>query len=183
MKSTAAKMTYELYRLLPDDGKRYELIDGELMMMTPAPTPRHQRIAGNLFSELRTHVKANNLGEVFIAPVDVVLEEHTVVEPDILFVSRERQGIVREEAIHGAPDVVVEILSPSSFYHDLRRKMALYSQFGVQEYWIVDPEKQAVDLYVRAGNELKLARQFASHESFESPLLPGFRLAVSGIFS
>jgi Uma2 family endonuclease len=182
MKPSAAKMNYDLYRLLPDDGKRYELIDGELMMMTPAPTPQHQKIVGNLFSELRAHVKANQLGEVFVAPVDIVLEDHTVVEPDILFIRRERQGMVREEAIHGAPDVVVEILSPSSFYHDLRRKMRIYSQFGVQEYWIVDPEKQAIDLYARAGNELKLTRQFASHETFQSPLLVGFRLAVSAIF-
>lgn len=175
-------MSYDLYRLLPDDGKRYELIDGELMEMTPAPTPQHQRILGHLFSPLTAFVDANHLGEVFIARIGVVLDDHTVVEPDILFVSRERQGMVREEAIHGAPDVVVEILSPSSFYHDLRRKMALYSQFGVQEYWIVDPEKQAVDLYARAGNELKLTRQFASHETFQSPLLGGFRLAVSAIF-
>jgi Uma2 family endonuclease len=182
MKSSAAKMSYDLYRLLPDDGKRYELIDGELIMMTPAPTPQHQRILKQLGFQLSAFVETNGLGEVFIAPVDIVLEDHTVVEPDILFVSRERRGIVGEEAIHGAPDVVVEILSPSSFYHDLRRKMGLYSQFGVQEYWIVDPEKQAIDLYVRAGNELKLTRQFASHETFESPLLGEFRLAVSAIF-
>src|ERR1019366_2754225 len=138
MKS-ATKMTYDLYRLLPEDGKRYELIDGELLM-TPAPSPKHQRIVRRLGFQLSSYVEANGLGEVFIAPVDVVFEEHVVVEPDILFVSRERRGMVREEAIHGAPDVVVEILSPSSFYHDLRRKMGLYSQFGVQEYWIVDPE-------------------------------------------
>ncbi len=175
-------MTYAQYRLLPDDGKRYELIDGELLM-TPAPSTRHQRILGNLFSELRAYVKANGLGEVFVSPVDVVFEENLFLEPDIVYVSRHQQQIVGEEAIHGAPDLVVEVLSPSSFYHDLRRKMGLYSQFGVQEYWIVDPEKQTLDLYRRAGNELQLFRQFASHETLESPLLPGFRLAVSDVFS
>lgn len=150
--------------------------------MTPSPSPKHQRILGNLFSELRTYVRANALGEVLISPIDVVLEEHIVVEPDIVFVSRQQQEIIGDEAIHGAPELVVEILSPSSFYHDLRRKMKLYGQFGVQEYWIADPEKQTLDLYVRAGNEPQLSRQFACHETFESPLLPGFRLAVSAIF-
>ena len=174
-------MTYDQYRLLPDDGKRYEMIDGELLT-TPAHSPKHQRILGNLFSELRTHVEANDLGEVFISPIDVVFEEHLVLEPDILFVARERQHIVGEEAIHGAPDLVVEILSPSSFYHDLRRKLRIYAEFGVREYWIADPEKQTLDLYGTAANELQLARQFSCQETFESPLLPGFRLAVSVIF-
>lgn len=181
MKSSATKMTYDQYRLLPDDGKRYELIDGELLM-TPSPSSRHQRALGNLFSELRAYARAHGAGEAFVSLLDVILEEHLVVQPDIVFVSQERRDIVGEEAIHGAPDLVVEILSPSSFYHDLRRKMGLYSQFGVEEYWIVDPEKQTLDLYVRVGNELQLSRQFACQETFESPLLPGFRLAVSAIF-
>lgn len=167
---------------MPDDGKRYELIDGELLM-TPAPSPRHQRILGRLFSHLSAHVEANGLGEVFISPVDVVFEEKTFLEPDILFISRQQQEIVRQEAIHGTPDLVVEILSPSSFYHDLLRKMKLYARYGVQEYWIADPEKQTLDLYVRVGNELQLSRQFACHETFESPLLPSFRLAVNIIFA
>ena len=181
MKSSATKMTYDLYRLLPDDGKRYELIDGELLMV-PAPSPQHQDIVGRLFSQLLVHVEANRLGKVFISPIDVLFEEHLVLQPDIIFVSRERQEIIGEEAIHGAPDLAIEILSPSSFYHDLRRKMRLYSHSSVQEYWIVDPEKQTIDLYARAGDELQLTRQFASHELFESPLLPGFRLAVNSIF-
>ncbi len=181
MKSSATKMTYDQYRLLPDDGKRYELIDGELLII-PTPSPRHQRILGELFFQLSPYVEENGLGEAFLSPLDVVFEEHLVLEPDILFVSREKTNIVGEEAIHVAPDLVVEILSPSSFYHDLRRKMRLYAQFDVQAYWIVDPEKQTLDLYGRAGKELQLVRQFASHETFESPLLPGFRLAVSSIF-
>ena len=174
-------MTYAQLCLIPDDRKRHELIDGELIM-TPAPTPKHQRIAGELFSLLLEYVKANALGEVYIAPVDVVFDDHTVLEPDLLFISQARRGIVGEDAIHGAPELVVEVLSPSTFYHDLRRKMTAYSQFGVQEYWIVDPEKQTVELYGRGAEELQLTRRFSSEETLESSLLPGFRLAVNSIF-
>ena len=181
MKPAAAKMTYDQYCLLPEDGKQHELIDGELFV-TPAPTPRHQRILGELFSRLLAHAKANALGEVYIAPVDIVLDKHTVVQPDVLFISQGRLGIVGEKAIAEAPDLVVEILSPSTFYKDLRRKMAAYSQFGVQEYWIVDPEKETIELYGRTGQELQLTRLFSLDETLESPLLPGFRLAVSSVF-
>lgn len=181
MKSSTKKMDYELYRLLPEDGKRTELIDGELLM-TPAPSPRHQRVVASLGFQLVGFVKANALGEVFIAPVDVVFEEHVVLEPDILYISRQRSEIVRDDAVHGSPDLAVEILSPTSFYHDMRRKVDIYSRFGVQEYWIVDPEKQTIALFTRSGNELRMAREFACHETFESPLLPGFRLAVNSIF-
>jgi Uma2 family endonuclease len=181
MKSSTHKMTYEQYRLLPEDGKRYELIDGELLM-TPSPSPRHQRVVKALAFQLSSFVESNGFGEVFFAPLDAVFDDENVLEPDILFNSRERAGIVGEHAVHGSPDLVVEVLSPSSFYHDLRRKLKIYSQFGVQEYWIADPEEQTLALYTRAGDHLELARQFSCHEIFESPLLPGFRLAVQSIF-
>lgn len=174
-------MTYAQLCVLPEDRKRHELIDGE-HFVTPAPTPKHQDIVGELYSLLSAYVKANSLGKVYIAPVDVVFEEHTVLEPDILFISQARWGIVGEDAIHGAPELVVEVLSPSTFYHDLRRKMTAYSQFGVQEYWIVDPEKQTIELYERAGEALQLAHKFASQETFRSRLLPGFQLDVHTIF-
>ena len=169
MKPAAAKMTYDQYCLLPEDGKQHELIDGELFV-TPAPTPRHQRILGKLYSQLSAYVETNSLGEVYVAPVDIVLDKHTVVQPDVLFISQGRLGIVREKAIAEAPDLVVEILSPSTFYKDLRRKMAAYSQFGVQEYWIVDPEKQTIELYGRTGLELQLIRLFSSQFSRDAKL-------------
>lgn len=174
-------MTYAQLCVLPEDRKRHELIDGELFV-TPAPTPKHQEIVGELYSRLSAYVKANTLGKVYVAPVDVVFEDHTVLEPDLLFISETRRGIVGEDAIHGAPELVVEVLSPSTFYHDLRRKMTVYSQFGIQEYGIVDPEKQTIALHQRVGEGLQLVRQFASHETFRSPLLPGFQLDVHTIF-
>ena len=174
-------MTYAQFALLPEDRKRHELMDGELFV-TPAPTPKHQDIAGKLYARLLAFVETNALGKVYIAPVDVVFDDHTVLEPDLLFISQARRGIVGEDAIHGAPELVVEVVSPSTFYHDLRRKMTADSQFGVQEYWIVDPEKQTVELYGRGAEELQLTRRFSSEETLESSLLPGFRLAVNSIF-
>ena len=181
MKPASTKMTYDQYCLLPDDGKQYEVIDGELFV-TPAPTPKHQEIAGELYALLSAYVKANALGKVYIAPVDVLFELHTVVEPDILFIRQDRLSIVGEKVVEAAPDVVVEVLSPSTFYKDLRKKMGVYDQFGVQEYWIVDPEKQSIEVYARAGKGLQLARSFSSDETLESPLLPGFQLPVNSIF-
>lgn len=181
MSQAATKMTYDQYCLLPEDGKQYELIDGELFM-TPAPKPKHQKIALRLAEELSRFVRENSLGEVFIAPVDVLLDRHTVVQPDVLFISAARVSIVKEEAIEGAPDLVVEVLSPSTFYKDLRKKMTAYSQFGVQEYWIVDPETQTIERYTRRDDKLQLAQKFSSGQAVESALLPGLRLAVTDVF-
>ncbi len=181
MTQAATKMTYDQYCLLPEDGKQYELIDGELFM-TPAPKPKHQKIVVRLTEELSRFVRENNLGEVFVAPADVLLDQHTVVQPDVLFISGARLGIVKEEAIEGPPDLVVEVLSPTTFYKDLRKKMTAYSRFGVQEYWIVDPEMQTIEVYARQDDKLQLARKFSSGETVESALLPGLRLAVRDVF-
>ena len=181
MSQAATKMTYEQYCLLPADGKQYEVIDGELFM-TPAPRPRHQKIVLRLAEELSRFVRENSLGEIFISPIDVLLERHTILQPDVLFIRKDRLGIVKEDAIEGAPDLAVEVLSPSTFYKDLRKKMTAYSQFGVQEYWIVDPETETIEIYARRDDKLQLAKKFSSGESVESALLPGWRLAVKDVF-
>jgi len=181
MSQAATKMTYAQYCLLPEDGKQYEVIDGELFM-TPAPRPKHQKIVVRLTEELSRFVRENRLGEVFVAPIDVLLDRHTIVQPDVLFISIARLSIVGEDAIEGPPDLVVEVLSPSTFYKDLRKKMAAYSQFGVQEYWIVDPETQSIEVYARQDDKLQSARKFSSGETIASALLPGFRLAVKDVF-
>ena len=181
MKPAATKMTYDQYCLLPEDLNQYELFDGELVM-TPSPNTRHQRIVRQLYAELRAHVLKHSLGELFVAPLDTIFDQYNVLQPDILCVSQERVAEVVKERIEGAPDLVVEVLSPSTFHKDLRRKMHVYSQFGVREYWIVDPEEQTIELYQRVGEKLQLARRFASPETFQSPLLPGFELEVRSMF-
>ena len=181
MKATAHKMTYDEYCLLPEDRNQYELFDGELVM-TPSPSARHQEIVTELANALSNFVKKESLGKVYVAPLDIIFTEYTVLQPDILFVSQERVNTIVRERIEGAPDLVVEVLSPSTFHKDLRKKMAVYSQFGVQEYWIVDPEVQSMELYCPGKEGLQLARRFAAGEIFESRLLAGFRVEVSSIF-
>ena len=104
------------------------------------------------------------------------------MQPDVLFICAARLSIVGEDAIEGAPDLVVEVLTPSTFYKDLRKKMTAYAQFGVQEYWIVDPETQTIEIYTRRDDKLQLAQKFSSGENVESVLLPGLRLAVGEVF-
>ena len=187
MKAAVHKMTYDEYCLLPADGKQYELFDGELVM-TPSPNREHQKIVGNLYRRFADFVEERSWGEVYLAPLDAIFDPYTVLQPDILFVSKARLAEVGGERIEGAPDLVVEVLSPSTFHKDLRRKMTVYSRFGVPEYWIVDPETKTIELYCRGpkGNEgkegLELARRFSATETFESRLLPGFRLEVNRIF-
>ena len=181
MNSAVTKMTYGQYCLLPEDGNQYELFDGELVM-TPSPTRRHQEIVGKLYRRLAEFVDDRSLGEVYIAPLDTIFDQYNVLQPDILFVSKERLAEVGRERIEGAPDLVVEVLSPSTFHKDLRRKMRVYSQFGVREYWIVDPEVRSVELYTRAGEGLQLAQRFSTQETFECRLFPGFRFPVESPF-
>ena len=181
MKATTHKMTYDEYCLLPNDGKQYELFDGELVV-TPSPHRQHQRISGILYRRLAAYVEEHSLGEVYYSPLDTIFTEHTVLQPDILFVSGRRLSEIAREKIEGAPDLVVEILSPSTFHKDLRRKMKVYSESGVREYWIVDPEMKAMELYCQGKEGLELVRHFSAEETFESRLLAGFRVAVGSIF-
>jgi len=146
-----AKLTYEDYRQLPDDGKRYEIVEGELYV-TPSPSTRHQRVVGELFLQLAQFVREKRLGQVFVAPLDVVLSEYTVVQPDLIFVSEAHRERVREDGVYGAPDLVVEVVSESTRDRDAGLKKRLYLRSGVVEYWLVDPEEGALTI-VRADSE------------------------------
>lgn len=131
-------MTYADLEQLPEDiSQRQEIILGELFV-SPSPVPNHQVVLGNLFMQLSTHVAERRLGLVLMAPVDVKLTEYNLVVPDLLFVARDRLAIIGAQAIEGAPDLVVEILSPSTARQDRVRKLALYATHGVREYWLVD---------------------------------------------
>lgn len=132
LKSTV-KFTYEDYLLLPKD-KRYELIKGEIYMV-PSPTPVHQWESKRRFLALDDHVSEHTLGEVYYAPLDVVLSEEDVVQPDLLYISKERSHILTEKNIQGAPDLVVEILSPGTAERDRTLKRKLYARHGVLECW------------------------------------------------
>lgn len=178
-----AKFTHEDYLLFPDDGRRHELIDGE-HVVTPAPSTRHQRISGRLFLVLAGHVLRTAAGEVFAAPVDVVLSDTDVVQPDIVFVAKDGACRIAERHIAGAPDLVVEIVSESSRKTDATVKRKLYERHGVREYWLVDPELETVEV-LRLGEggfarAAELSRE-AGH-ALETPLLPGLRAALADVF-
>lgn len=177
------KLDYEDYRELPNDGRRYEIIDGGLFV-SPAPTVRHQRIVGRLFNALYNHVEAARLGEVLQAPLDVVLGDHDIVQPDIVYISPGRQAILEEACIQGAPDLVVEVLSPTSRRTDERTKRLLYAQFGIPEYWLLDPDLELAKVFRLEGRAYPEPRVLEAERSEEltTELLPGFRLAVARVF-
>ena len=179
------KFTYEDYKSLPEsETKRYELLGGELVLV-PSPTEYHQRISGNLAFILRQFVQENDLGRVYYAPLDVVLgegEDREVVQPDIFFISKERAEIIAEEEIRGAPDLIIEIVSPGTEDRDRHYKKTLYARHGVKEYWIVDPEKKTVEVYTLGERGFKLTKAFKAGEVLTSPLLEGLEVNLNEIF-
>src|SRR6266581_1709839 len=154
------KLTYEDYVDLPDDGRRYEILDGELEV-SPAPAPRHQAVLGNLFWILHGHVQERGSGRVYCAPIDVILAPSSVVQPDLIFIAAGRESIVTERAIEGPPDLAVEILSPWSGRRDRVAKAALYGRHGIRHYWIPDPVARTLEVYEVKGTEY---RRVAVHE-------------------
>ena len=143
--------SYAEFARLPDDGNRYEVINGELCV-TPSPSPVHTRIAFNLASLLEAFVAAHDLGWVTPAPVDVLLGEDDYVQPDVVFIRRERGEKVTDRGIEFPPDLVVEVLSPSTAFRDRVQKRDRYAAFGVPEYWIIDPDARRVEVY-RPGTD------------------------------
>ena len=176
--------TYEEFMALPEGGPvRYEIIDGDLCM-TPAPSPRHQEISKNLLFEIERFLRTNPLGKVYASPVDVVFSQEPpqVVEPDLVFVATEHLSLITEKNLQGVPDLLVEILSPTTSLRDRREKLALYERFGVPEYWIVNPERPTVQVFRLSGERYAPALEFGSGGQLETPLLPGLSIPLSEVF-
>ncbi|MBI5193298.1 MAG: Uma2 family endonuclease [Nitrospirae bacterium] len=174
------KYTYEDYLKTPDD-VRYELIEGELLM-TPAPVPRHQRISINIAFNLEGFVTDNDLGEVYCAPCDVYFDDENVVQPDILFIAKDRLNIIGEKNIQEAPDLVIEILSESTASRDLIQKKMLYAKFGVKEFWIVSPGEKTIDIHILKDKNYELYKTYGEADTLESQVLKGFTMELKGIF-
>jgi Uma2 family endonuclease len=177
----STKLTYEDYCLLPDDGKRYEIIDGELYASS-APNTKHQRVVGQLLVVLYGFVRSSRLGEVFMGRYDTVLSNIDVVQPDLIFISAARAHLITEANLQGAPDLVVEVLSPSNRGYDETLKRKRYAQFGVVEYWIVDPEEEWLRIHRRPESGLPSVAELRSGDVLTTPLLPGFSLPVELVF-
>ena len=176
----AAKLTYEDYRKTPED-ERYELLDGELLM-TAAPNIAHQRVSSRLERRLAAFVEEKGLGEIFRAPTDVVLSDTDVVQPDILFVSKGQADIITADDVQGAPDLVVEVLSPSTARRDWRDKLDLYSKHGVREFWLADPQTEIVWVLLLNEDSLEIAAIYGRGDTLTSPMLEAFTLDLDQVF-
>ena len=178
----AVKLTYEDYCAAPADN-RYELLDGELIMV-PAPNLKHQVVSGKIYTPLSQFIEARALGTLLYAPCDVLFSDNNVVQPDLLFISREREHLLRDgQKVQGPPDLVVEIVSPSSEMQDRGTKRALYGKHGVTEYWLVDPVAETIQIHRLQGEILVPTRTFGREETLRSPLLVGLELRLDDIFS
>jgi Uma2 family endonuclease len=180
-KPTASRWTYRDYLALPDDGRQYELIDGELLL-NPSPVPRHQRVSFRLAVLLDAYLGESGLGILYPAPSDVVLSDDTVVQPDILVFLNEHRSRTTENGHFGPPDLAVEVLSPGTAERDRVRKLELYGRYGVREYWIVDPEARAIEIYGLDTGRLGMASTHDSGEVRSVAVLPGFSASLAEIF-
>lgn len=178
--STGTRLTHDDYLLFPDDGLRHEILDGE-HYVTASPRATHQRVSGHLSFLLTAHCREHHLGEIFVAPFDVILSEHNVVEPDILFVSNERAAIV-QDWVRGAPDLVIEILSPSTRRRDETLKARIYREQGVLEYWIVDPDAETVKVWDYAEGGAPEPQLIVGAAALTSPRLPDLSITLEQIF-
>lgn len=174
------RYTYEDYLKTPDD-ERYELIEGELLM-TPSPMPYYQKVSRELEFELLKFVKENDIGEVFDAPCDVVLNNENVVQPDIFFILKDRLNIIGEKNIQGAPDLVIEIVSENTVYRDLIQKKRLYANFGVKEFWLVIPKERIVEVYTLMEGDYELFKKYKEGGNLESTPLKGLKIDLKKLF-
>lgn len=174
------RWTVEEYLAMPDDGRRYELFRGELIEM-PSPTPEHQRLLKKLGFLLDTFVEQHKLGEVFLAPLDVLLDAHDTVQPDILFIATAHERIVQKRIV-SAPDMAIEILLPSSIRRDRYDKLELYAEFGVKEYWIVDMANRSVEILALQNGRYTVHSSAADVGTVSSALLAGLEVDLARIF-
>lgn len=177
----STKFSYEDLQIIPPDRNRYEIVDGELFV-TAAPIPLHQRIVGNLHGHLWQHVRKHALGEVFIAPLDIVFSPSTVLEPDVIFVSRSRLNVIGEKNLTGPPDLVVEVLSESTAQLDREIKPKQYAIYGVPEFSRFDPAGKTVEIFRLKEGEYELAAHLGFGDTLISPLFPGLSMPVSSLW-
>ena len=173
--------TYDDYAALPEDGHRYEIVNG-VLVMAPAPSPEHQEIVLEIASYLRTHVKLAGLGRVFPAPVDVDLGSKNVFQPDVVVVLNAHLDRVAAKKIVGAPDLVVEVVSPGSGVMDRIAKYAVYARAGIPEYWIVNPLRETIEVFVLGDGEYHSLGVFQRQDMLPSRVVPGLPVRVGQFF-
>jgi len=175
-------MTYHEYALLPQDRNRYEVLDGELYM-TPSPSYQHQIVVIELASILREHVSRQGLGRVLTAPMDVVLSETNIVQPDVLFLRTDRLPPRDAKNVRVSPDLIVEVISPASVEQDRESKKAVYARHGVAHYWIIDPESRTLEMHALSGGQYQLAAEFLGDATATSPLFPELSIPLARLWT
>jgi Uma2 family endonuclease len=175
------KLTYEEFRQLPDDGKHYELIHGQVHL-SPSRSTKHQLILGNISVSLGTYVKSARLGVLFSAPLDVCLDPDTALQPDLIFISVERVGIVQENFVAGAPDLVVEVLSPSTAAYDRATKLPVYAEASVPEVWLIDSQAKTVEVLKLQRKKYLVDATLGGDQVLASNLFPGWQLPLRDLF-
>lgn len=179
--ATLHRWTHDDLARLPEDGKRYEIIRGGLCM-TLAPSMRHQRVVARLHLLLGAFIEDHRLGELYMAPADVRLSEHDVVEPDLFFIRTQNLGIIGEDFVAGAPDLVIEVASDSTRERDRTVKRELYESAGVREYWIVDPVAERITVHRREVEAFAPGFELDRASMLTTPQLPGLEVSVADVF-
>lgn len=175
-------LTYDDYRLLPNDRNRYEILDGELSV-TPAPRTKHQRTSSHLHVILANHIRARHLGDIYAAPTDLILTPTTVVQPDLIFIGNDRRHIVTERAIEGSPTLLIEILSPATHQTDRLTKAQLYARYEVPHYWLVDPDQRTLEAYELARDHYNLVASAQNADVFTPSLFPGLSIQLGDLWA
>ena len=182
MDAVRVVLTYADYAALPNDARRYEIHDGELSV-TPAPGTKHQFVSRNLFRALDAHVTTARMGEVLYAPVDVILSDTSIVQPDVVYVAAERASSISDRGVEGPPTLVVEILSPSTVQVDRHTKLQLYARHRVPYYWIVDPDARAVEAYALREGAYVLAARVAGDETLRAEPFADLALPLPALWA
>jgi Uma2 family endonuclease len=181
-RATDPRVTFAELQHWPDDGLRYELYDGEVIIV-PSPFARHQRVVSQINEILPAYERSHG-GIVMFAPLDIVFDEHNVVQPDVVYFREQRRHVVKDwEATRAGPDLAVEVVSRKTEAHDRGRKMQMFARFLVPEYWIVDPAKNILEIYVLGGGEYDVAAAADDNQDVASPTLPDLSLSTSRIFT
>lgn len=181
MSGPRVKLTYEDYLQMPEE-QRYELLEGDLRMV-PAPGFMHQQVLAKLYKAVDAYLQRHGLGQVYFAPLDVILDDDSVVQPDLVVILNENVSIIKPEGLRGAPDLVVEVLSPGNAHRDRGVKRRLYGRYGVKEYWLVDPQERTVEVTSLRDGVLETVSLSRAGANVHSPLFPGLTMAVNDLIA
>jgi Uma2 family endonuclease len=179
--SPALLLNREDYRLMPETGPRYQLVEGELII-SPAPNRYHQDISRNLEYILLHYLETHPLGKLYHAPFDVYLGEHNVFQPDIAFFSKDRLSALTKEGAEGSPTFVVEILSPKTAKIDRESKRKVFATFGLEELWIIDPVKKTIEVFFLQKDAERPAAVYHDQDTLTSPYFPGLQIRAAEVF-